>query len=776
MSSTTPQDNKPVPDKQEKQNKLNTERNKAAASNSKNNKLGTFGGVFTPTILTILGVIMFMRANFVIGETGILGAIFILCLAKSITLLTSLSISAIATNMQVRGGGSYFLISRVLGPEFGGAIGVSLFVATALSAPFYIIGFMEALALIFPAVTPYALPISIAVAITIFVVAYVGAEWATRVQYFIMSILVLAIAVFMTGSVLQFSPEQFLDNWTTGYTPVFSGDLLGPKYSFWIIFAIYFPAVTGIDAGLNMSGDLKNPAESLPKGTLIAVLVGFLVYLSQILLSGGAYPRQLLIDQPFNLLVDNAFLGLGAVVVAGVFSATLSSALGSTLGAPRVLQALARDPILSALKPFAKGSDEKDEPQRALFFSSLITVTVLCWAYISAGGDALNAIAAIITMFFLYTYGMINLAAFTEAFGRNPSFRPRFKLFHWLTALIGGVGCVFAAFLIDFLAAAVAAICILVLIVYLQNKKTTATFGDARRGFVYSSARKNLLQLGEMPEDAKNWRPTMMVFSGNPNNRESLVTFALWLGSGRGITILVDILLGKVEQLKNHRKNAIKRLKDFCHEKRIQAFPMVFVGESVETGVLNALQLAGSGVITPNLMVIGWCDAKKNLGSYMKQIREAKALGMSVAIIKADWLPMPAWRKKVHIWWRGNANGHLMMLLGFLMKDNWEWGKTKITVFRSVTDNGGIAPAQKNLDEIIERSRIDAQSAVVVSGSKPFKEVLVSHSEEADCVFLGFQPPEPENEAQWYSLYKSWLDSQNACILISSSIDEDLLA
>ena len=739
------------------------------------NQLGTFGGVFTPTILTILGVIMFMRANFVVGEAGVFGAILILCLANSITLLTSLSISAIATNMQVRGGGSYFLISRVLGPEFGGAIGISLFLATALSAPFYIIGFIEGLTLTFPQTEQWVLAISILVAMVIFITAYVGAGWAIKVQYFIMTILFMAIVVFMGGAVLNFSPELLTKNWASGYTLIDTTNPLSDRYSFWLVFAIYFPAVTGINAGLNMSGDLKDSAKSLPVGTLAAVGVGFLVYLSQILLSGAAYTREELIHRPFELLLDSAPLGLGFLIIAGVFAATLSSALGSILGAPRVLQALARDPILNVLKPFAKGSEQGDEPQRALFLTTAITIAVLCWAYMNSGGDALNIIASVITMFFLYTYGMINLAAFIEAFGKNPSFRPRFKLFHWGTALLGGVGCIFAAFLIDALAATVAAILISGLVLYLRNKQTKASFGDARRGFVYASTRKNLLQLAEMEEDAKNWRPTMLVFSGNPNTREALVTYAVWLSSGRGIVFLADILLGKLEALKSHRKSAIKRLKDFCREKNIQAFPVVVAGDTIENGVLTTLQLAGSGVISPNVAVFGWCDQKENLSSFLKQLREAKEMGMSIIVIKADSLPSAGWRKKVHIWWRGDINGPLMMLLGFLLQDNWEWGKSTVQVFRSVEERAGIAPAFQNLSEMIKAARIDALAKVVLS-STTFKETLHEHSKKADCVFLGFQVPDPEQEDAWYELYKGFLDKMPSAILINSSIETDILS
>ncbi|MBX2860556.1 MAG: amino acid permease [Vampirovibrio sp.] len=738
------------------------------------NQLGTFGGVFTPTILTILGVILFMRSNFVIGEAGIFSAIIILCLAKSITFLTSLSISAIATNMQVRGGGSYFLISRVLGPEFGGAIGMSLFAATALSVPFYIIGFIEALTLTLPQAGPWSLPISLFVAVSIAVVAFIGAQWAIKVQYVIMAILFAAISVFMIGNILNFSPDTFAQNWKAGYTLLDPKNLDGLKYTFWLVFAIYFPAVTGIDAGLNMSGDLKEPTKSLPKGTLLAILSGFLVYVVHILLAGGAYARADLINRPFELLVENAVFGMGFMVVAGVFAATLSSALGSILGAPRVLQALARDPILGILKPFAKGSEQGDEPQRALMFTAVITVIVLCWAYMGAGGDALNAIAAIITMFFLYTYGMINLAAFIEAFGRNPSFRPRFKLFHWVTALLGGLGCVFAAFLINPIAAVIAAVFIFGLISYLTNRQTEASFGDARRGFVYASARTRLLQLAEMEEDAKNWRPTLMVFSGNPNTRESLVSFAVWLSSGRGMVFMADILVGSVTELLTHRDTALKRLKDFCREKNIQAFPMVVVEENIEQGVYTVLQTAGSGLVKPNLAVFGWCDDQCNLQTFLRQLRLARQLDKSIVLVKSEKVPSTARHKTIHLWWRGKDNGNLMMILGHLLKDNWEWSNSRIQVLRAVEESAGVQPARESLQALIDDSRIDAQARVVVS-DKPFQETLKQYSWRADCVFLGFGIPEEADGMTWYQGVQDLLEEMPSMILVNSAIEEDIL-
>jgi amino acid transporter len=252
------------------------------------NRLGTFGGVFTPSILTILGVIMFMRAGNVIGEAGIFQALLILIIAKAITTLTTLSISAVSTNTPVSGGGAYFLISRALGPEFGGAIGIALFMAQAISVPFYILGFTEALVRAFPEAGQNFLNIALFTAIALFIISFTGAKLAIKTQYIIMSILALSILAFMGGSLLNFSGDVFSANLGSKYTSV--------NVSFWVVFALYFPAVTGIMAGVNMSGDLENPGKSIPSGTFAAVLTGLLIYGLQILIIGGAQTRDQLIN------------------------------------------------------------------------------------------------------------------------------------------------------------------------------------------------------------------------------------------------------------------------------------------------------------------------------------------------------------------------------------------------------------------------------------------------------------------------------------------------
>jgi amino acid transporter len=736
------------------------------------NKFGTFGGVFTPSILTIFGVIMFMRANFVVGQAGIFSAILILIIAKSITFLTTLSVSAIATNMQVRGGGAYFMISRVLGPEFGGAIGLALFFAQALSVPFYLLGFSEAVMRTFPGHESWFSAITLISAAILFVVAYVGADWAIKTQFVIMVVLFASIATFMIGAVNSFSIEVFNANVVSAYTQIENGQ---GNYDFWMIFAIYFPAVTGILAGINMSGDLKNPAESIPAGTFLAVIVGFVVYLLQIVVCGGAFLRADLIQQPYDILVNNAFLGAGFLVAAGVYAATLSSALGSYLGAPRILQAVARDGIVENLRYFAHGEPGTDEPKRAIVLTGIITALVIFWASKQTGGSALNIVASIITMFFLFTYGMVNVAAFTEAYSHNPSFRPRFKYFHWFLALLGAIGCIFAAFLIDARDAFVAVLILYGLFRYVRNKDLKMAFGDVRRGFIYTNVRDNLIALADMAEDSRNWHPSLLVFSGNPSSRETLATYSVWLESGRGIVMMAYILQGEIQNLHRQKETAEKQLKHYCSERNIRVFPHVVIAENIAGGIETCLQGTAIGPLRPNLVMFGWPTDPKIAATILQKCRTAALLQMGQLLLFDRGLPdhHPESRR-IDVWWRGRKNGSLMIVLAHLLQNNYEWSQAKIRVLRLVEHEAGISPAMESLQQLLDDARLTGQ-AVALASDRPVHQIIREKSGDADLVFLGFEIPEPGKEEAWLQTYQKMLEWLPTTIVVHCARDTDLL-
>lgn len=724
------------------------------------NQFGTFGGVFTPSILTILGVILFMRSGFVTGQAGIASTVLVVLLASTITFLTGLSISAIATNTQVKGGGAYFLISRSLGPEFGGAIGLALFLAQALAVPFYILGFVEALTTTFPTVGTYFMLIGMGTLTLLFIVNYIGAGWAIKTQYFVLSILVVSISSFLIGGIMDFDMEIARQNWSSAYT---EGN------NFWVIFAVFFPAVTGIDAGVNMSGDLKTPEKSIPRGTLFAIVVGSLVYLANVVVSGGSTLRENLIADPFGSLLAQAG-PLAFMVVAGVFAATISSAIGSLLGAPRILQALARDSIFPGLGFFAKGTVQGDEPRRGLWLSYVMGMGILFMAGSGGGGGALNAVAVVLTMFFLFAYGMTNAAAFIEQFSKNPSFRPRFGFFHWSTGLVGGIGCIVAAFLINPTAALISLVLVTAVFFFISRRVLESSFGDARRGFYFERVRANLRHLAEFPHDPKNWRPTTLALSGNPKTRLTLMWYATWLVSGRGIVSMVNVIEGKVHEKVDERRQIQDELKEYLDRKDIQAYVEVIVAPSFDDGLSVLLQAQSIGPLKPNMVVSGWPSMPRDFSQFARQLRVTHNLGLSQVILIDHGLPVEP--RRIDVWWRGKDNGSLMVILAYLLTHNWIWSQARIRLLKMVEDGEAPGEAEYQLAQLLDLARVDADFLVLPKAD--FKTTLLQNSEDADLVMLGFAPPQDEHAEAMHSAYADMTDGLPTTMLVCSAGHADL--
>ncbi|MBD3276198.1 MAG: amino acid permease, partial [Candidatus Marinimicrobia bacterium] len=373
---------------------------KVSTANAKA-RFGTFAGVFTPNVLTILGIIYFLRLGWVTGQAGLVGALIIVGLANLISLLTGLSLASVSTAMDVKTGGTYYIISRTLGLEVGGAIGIPLYLSQAISVAFYIIGFVEALISVLPGLEPQLA----ATAIVLFfgILAFIGADFVLRIQYGILGLLILGVISLFAGS------------WGSPVAPT----MMAPDQAdatFWQVFAVFFPAVTGIAIGVSMSGDLRDPNTSIKNGTLASIIVTSVIYLaSTVWISTHATSEELI----NNNLIMQQIARWPIFILLGVWAATLSSALGSVLAAPRTLQALAYDRVLPKFLASQLGS--KTEPRAAVLLTTGIAVAVI-WM-----GD-LNFVAVIISMFFLNTYGMINLTAGLEKMSGNPSYRPKFKV------------------------------------------------------------------------------------------------------------------------------------------------------------------------------------------------------------------------------------------------------------------------------------------------------------------------------------------------------------
>ncbi len=701
-------------------------------------RFGTFGGVFTPCVLTILGVIMFMRSGYVVGHTGFWRAIMILLMAKAITTLTTLSLSAIATNTEVRTGGVYYMISRTLGPDFGGAIGLTLFVSQAVSIAFYVIGFSEALfgvaapGVMGPAeissIAPLAYEqwVSSGVIVLLFLVTFKGADLALRAQYAILAVLLASVVVFTIGGVLAFKGSNFSDNMGSG---------AGDTHGFWIVFAVFFPAATGITAGANMSGDLKNPAESIPKGTLYAILFTAFVYVLQLILLAGYTDSAALQKDPFGALKNMSIFG--PLVIAGVFAATLSSALGSFLGAPRILQAMGKDRLLRPLIYFGTGHGAADEPRRATVLSLLIALAVV-WIF---GAGGLNAVAGVISMFFLIAYGMINLSAFVEGRGGNPSFRPRFKLFGWPAALVGSIGCAVAMFKIDETYAVISS-AIAAAIYFGLRGRATGDWGDAKRGYVFSRTRDILLTLEEMTANPKNWRPVLAVVTEDAERDRQLITCASWIESGRGLLSVLEVVSEPdktPDQRHDLRHRRVLNLKDQLAQKKIVAFAdSVVVADA--PGQLDAIIQAYSiGSLRPNTVMIsapppGQLERRQRVATMLETVA---GFGLNVVLYKGARLDNVG-KKHIDVWWHGQRNGSLLALFAYLASTHDDWDKAQIRMLRIVKTGEEHLEAEQSLKQMMEAARLAVDIDVVLS-QRPVTELILERSSNADLVMLGLR-------------------------------------
>lgn len=707
--------------------------------------LGTFGGVFTPSILTILGVIMYLRFGWVVGNIGLLGALAVVTLATSITFLTSLSIAAIATDQRVRVGGAYYMISRSLGIETGGAVGVPLFLAQGLSIALYTLGFAESVARVFPTFNERM--VAVVTTIAVAGIAMVSAKVAIRSQYIVLGAIGISLLSLALGSPIEATSIEL-----TGAAP-------SNSEGFWVVFAVFFPAVTGIMAGVNMSGDLKDPARSIPTGTFWAVGVGYVIYMALPVILAMRADALTLIEDPL-VMRRMAFWGDG--ILLGIWGATLSSAMGSVLGAPRVLQALARDGVLPrSLRFLGRGSGPDDLPRVGTVFTlglALVAVVV---------GD-LNMVAPVLTMFFLATYGVLNLSAGIEGFLKSPSFRPKFKV-HWGFSALGALGCLAVMFLINAAATVVAILVVGGIFIWLERRNLQGTWGDVRRGIWLAITRIGLMHLQGDP-DAKNWRPHVIVLSGAPTRRWHLVEFAASLGHNGGIMTLATVLPSP--NVTATRQRALEeRIRDYLLRRGVYAFVRVADAQDVFTGSRNLVKTYGLGSLVPNTVILGSSSQAETLGAYCEMVAAFHRDRKNVLIMTGDPETVAGRHQRIDVWWGGlKGNGGLMMILAYLMQTSLQWREAEVRLKMVVPSEEAAEPARRNLAGIIEQIRTGATLEVLVADGRPFRDILHQSSSDADLVFLGMAAPDDAKSFQRnYTRLHSWTESMPTVVLVLAS-------
>ncbi len=699
-------------------------------------KLGTFAGVFTPSVLTILGIILFLRMGYVVGAAGLAHALIIIAIANLISVLTSFSLAAIATNLKVKGGGDYYLISRTLGVEFGGALGLVLFLAQSVSIAFYCIGFGEAVTALLPESAVYMPQLIAACAVAfLFILAWSGADWATRFQYGVMLILCLALASFYIGGLSRWNPVLLAQNWSAR----------GEHFNFWILFALFFPAVTGFTQGVSMSGDLRYPGKSLPMGTFLAVGVSVLVYFSAAVIFAGALPGDLMINDygamqrvaRWHVFID-----------AGVIAATLSSAMASFLGAPRILQSLAQDRVFAFLTPFAKGVGPLGNPRRGVLLSAGIALATIALGQ-------LDMIARIVSMFFLISYGLLNYATYYEASSASPSFRPRFRWYHYRISLIGFFACAGVMLAIDFKTGLVAIAILFGIFQYLKRTAGPSRWADSQRSYHLQRVRSNLLAAAADTEHPRDWRPYLLALSDNSKRRGQLLRFAAWMEGGSGMTSAVRFLVGQGLKMLKLRAEAEVDLRRDLVRHDSKAFPLVITAPSFQAGLEVTLQAFGIGPVHANIILLNWLEASGPLRSmkasvYGGNLRNAFRQGCNIAVLHAkekQWEQLnaiPPKERQIDVWWWDNKTGRLMLMLAYLLTCGDEWDGAAIRVLAADYET----ESEENLNalrQMLEEARIEAKYQIVAEADT---KRMAAESWESALVLLplrlkGDQPRDP---------------------------------
>lgn len=729
-------------------------KNPAAAIETKSHgpsKFGTFLGVYLPSLLTILGLIMYLRFGWVLGNVGLGLTILIVILASSITFITGLSASAISTNMLIGAGGEYYMISRSLDLELGGAIGIPLYLCRTLSITFYCFGLAEAVALFLPdyGLSPDVL-VQLLAAGFVIIVTILSSKSAALVLKLQIPIFIL-VGFSVIALIAGISSSGFKE-------PVFEASYQTAPEGFWYVFAVFFPAVTGFTAGIGLSGDLKDPQKSIPIGTMGAILTGLALYLFiPIFLAISAdMSSEDLATSGIETWTTVALFG-GLFVFPAIWGAILSSAFGSVLSGPRVLQALAKDGL--APKIFTKVT-KTGQPALATYVSGGIALLA-----VALGG--LNTVAQFVSVLFLTLYVMINLSAVVEKLVGDPSYRPTIKV-PWYISVLGAIGAILVMFLISPWACLFALLFEGIIYWFLQKRTLKKEWGDARAGFWFVIARYALLNHRPHANKSRNWRPSILVFLGEVSKRMGLLRLACWLSHKSGIVTAFKLIEADLSKDNYDLKKNQDEMNEEIRKEDLSAFGEVHVVHDFEKGAIHLAQANGIAGIKSNTLLFGWSEKPDRLANHLRIMGALSKVGNSTIIARLNWGHEPGRPKNIDVWWGGQQrNGDLMLLFAHLLNSNAPWKAAKIHI-RSVVDSEEEKTSlEQRLKKIIPGTRIKASVDVIIrKKDQPFSEIIFQYSNESEIVFLGLSIPESGKEEEYAQRLKTISDGLKTTLFV----------
>ncbi|KAJ4920387.1 hypothetical protein JOQ06_024535 [Pogonophryne albipinna] len=640
-------------------------------------KFGWVKGVLVRCMLNIWGVMLFIRMSWIVGQAGIGLSCLIVGMATVVTTITGLSTSAIATNGFVRGGGAYYLISRSLGPEFGGSIGLIFAFANAVAVAMYVVGFAETVVELLAGadalMTDEINDVRIIGTITVILllgISVAGMEWEAKAQIFLLIVLIAAIINYFIGTFIPIKSKEALGYF--GYDSAIMWENMGPDFrgeTFFSMFSIFFPAATGILAGANISGDLADPQLAIPRGTLLAIVITGIVYLGVAVSTGSCIVRDA--SGNVNDTLSSEFManctdaackfgfdfssckndaagckfglqndfqvmsmvsGFGPIISAGIFSATLSSALASLVSAPKVFQALCKDNIYPGLGMFAKGYGKNNEPLKGYILTFIIALAFILIA-------ELNIIAPIISNFFLASYALINFSVFHASLANSPGWRPSFKYYNMWVSLSGAVLCCVVMFVINWWAALLTNVIVLGLFIYVSYKKPDVNWGSSTQALTYHQALTHTLHLSGVEDHVKNFRPQCLVMTGYPNSRPALLDLVYSFTKNVGLMICGHIRTGYRRPNFKDLANDQARYQRWLLKNETKAFYTPVFAEDMRQGAQYLLQAAGLGRLKPNMLVMGfkndWRDGDMmNVETYISMIHDAFDFQFGAVILR----------------------------------------------------------------------------------------------------------------------------------------------
>ncbi|KAI9501686.1 amino acid permease-domain-containing protein, partial [Coemansia spiralis] len=590
----------------------------AAITSDAPRKLGTWDGVFMPVMLSIWGILVYVRMGYFLSQVGILGTIGGFGCGYLVTTMTTLSISAISTNGTVKGGGPYYMLSRSLGPEFGGSIGLMFYAGTMLAGALNAVAFVEPLmsnlgqatgdmARVLPEGQRWHIFYSSVLLALCTTVCLTGAQVFARASTLLSTVIIASIAMVLASFALKapfaneeravyytgWSVETFMENLWPDLSPISRGQ---PAETFSTVLGVLFPACIGIMAGASMSSQLRKPSKSIPKGTLWAVLLTFVLYLL-VATALGATTRRESLRRNFNILQEINLVP--AIVPIGAITTSVTSTLSGLLSAASILQAIAKDDLFALLKPL-KVLDRNDSPTRAI-------VTTYVFSQLAFFVGDTNAVAPFTTMFNLIMFAFVNLACLVLKLAASVNFRPTFRFFKAWTAALGALGCFSTMLFVDMLSALTSTAVVVVLFVYVHYTCPPKPWGDVTQSLIYHQCRKFMLRLDARKDHVKFWRPQILLLVHNPRSSLQLIRFCNALKKG-GLYVIGHVIKGEFRSMATELQRQEAAWLQLIDVLRVKAFLNMAVDTEDAAGARSLVFGAGLGGMRPNIVVMGFLN------------------------------------------------------------------------------------------------------------------------------------------------------------------------